>query len=313
MELLRQSKIRVLDVGFTGPQLLSTEQFFERLIVSPRFQKTVSSAELNSLLGAYFAERDKLLGLPESSVLAVAKRRGVPVFTDSHGGSHIGRLVSAAALSGNRLMVDLGHDLNEAAGIVLHAKQAGESVICCIGGGMPRDLLLQAARHLRDPLGIGEYVHDAAVEVSAPGRLRVAARLRREAPAAQPELLEVELPPAIALPVLAALLLEETEPRTPAPLLDQLDDLVDQLRQQHLRANLERQQLLLQQKVKATGAQLQARVQEQQSWFQTKLEETQATLQAEMTRAQQQIHRLLQQVRLPLDRDAGGPGNDDAA
>src|SRR5690606_32915014 len=99
MEWARQSRVRLLEQTFPGTTLLSTALFVERLILSPPFQKILSSAEVNGLLGKYLSERDRLLGIAEGSALAAAYRRGVPVFADSPGGSDIGRLVSASALS----------------------------------------------------------------------------------------------------------------------------------------------------------------------------------------------------------------------
>lgn len=299
MEWARQSRVRLLEQTFPGTTLLSTALFVERLILSPPFQKILSSAEVNGLLGKYLSERDRLLGIAEGSALAAAYRRGVPVFADSPGGSDIGRLVSASALSGNRLIVDLNKDLNQAAGIVYAARKKGTSAICCLGGGMPRDLLLQASKHLDDPLGLGPHPHGAIVEVALPGRLRMRSRLRGLPDDLFPELREVELATPIALPLLAALLLELAPSRTHRPLLPELDLLVEQVQDAYLRANLERQQHHLQERVRATSAHLQARMQEQQSKIQSRFEVTQASFQAEMSRVQQQIQRLLQQVRPP--------------
>jgi hypothetical protein len=223
----------------------------------------------------------------------------VPVFADSPGGSDIGRLVSASALSGNRLIVDLNKDLNQAAGIVYAACKKGTSAICCLGGGMPRDLLLQASKHLDDPLGLGPHPHGAIVEVATQGRFRIRSRLRSLPDSLFPALREVELAPAIAPPLLAALLLEEVPTRVHRPLIAELDVFVEQIQDAYLRANLERQQHQLQERVRATSAHLQARMQEQQSRLQSRLEVTQASFHAEVNRVQQQIQRLLQQVRPP--------------
>lgn len=299
MEWTRLSRVRLLDQTFPGTTLISTALFMERLILSPPFQKIFSSAELNALLGKYLAERDRQLGISEGSALAAAHRRGVPVFADSPGGSDIGRLVSASALSGNRLIVDLNRDLNQAAGIVYAARKRGTSAICCLGGGMPRDLLLQASKHLDDPLGLGPHPHGAVLEVALRGRFRMRTRLRGLPDSLFPELREVELATPIALPVLAALLLEQVPSRVHRPLLPELDLLVEQIQDAYLRANLERQQHHLQERVRATSAHFQARMQEQQSRFQSRFEVTQATFQAEVSRVQQQIQRLLQQVRPP--------------
>ncbi len=283
-----------------GDQLLprsvveSTEDFLGRLIVAPPFQKILATSELNALLGKFLAERDQCWHLPPTSLLAVAYRQRVPVFSDSPGGSVLGRRMAAAALSGNRLVLDLNRDVNLAAAIVLQGATNGRTLAASIGGGSSRDLLLQASLHLERPLGLGDYAPRRFLEVASPGRTRLAERFDRLWPGKELELEAVELPSDIAVPLLSAFCLSAPSGREPRMLYGARDRLLERLRDGYLRHDLERQ-------VRATSAQFQAVVQESQSKIATAIEETQANLQAEVSRVQhqvqQQVQKLIHQMR----------------
>ena len=286
-------RVRIGDQIFHRNQVLSTEEFLGRLVLTPPFQKTLATAELNDLLGRFLGERDRALGLAEpTSFLAVAHRHGIPVFSDSPGGSVVGRRIASAALSGNRLVLDLSRDVNLAAAVVLAADAAGRSVAVSIGGGSPRDLLVQASLHLENPLGLGTRFHKAFLEVAKPGRARLASRFRALWGDEAPPLEVVELASDLALPLLSAMWLHGRPVKEGRHLYASRDMLLEQIRDLYLRHDIERQ-------VRQTGAQIQSQIQ-------SKIEETQATLQAEMTRVQQQlqqqVQKLLQQVRTSGNR-----------
>ncbi|MCB9462931.1 MAG: deoxyhypusine synthase family protein [Candidatus Eisenbacteria bacterium] len=172
-------RVRIGDQIFHRNQVLSTEEFLGRLVVTPPFQKTLATTELNNLLGRFLGERDRVFGLTApTSVLAIAHKHKIPVFSDTPGGSVVGRRIAAAALSGNRLVLDHSRDINLAAAIVLRADIAGRSVAVSIGGESPRDLLVQASLHLERPLGLGSCFYSAFLEVAKPGRARLASRFR---------------------------------------------------------------------------------------------------------------------------------------
>ena len=118
-------------------------------------------------------ERERKLGLRDKSLLAVAYEYGVPIYTSSPGDSSIGMNVAAKALQGNKLAFDPSLDVNETAAIVLAAKRdavsgkgrgtktrSGRSAVFILGGGSPKNFLLQTEPQIQEVLGIDERGHD---------------------------------------------------------------------------------------------------------------------------------------------------------
>ena len=81
VDLRRDGIIRIYDVLFDYDVLLDTDAFVRHVIQGPEFQRTMGSDEFHFLLGKYVAERERKLGIKETSVLSAAYRYGVPVFT----------------------------------------------------------------------------------------------------------------------------------------------------------------------------------------------------------------------------------------
>src|SRR6266702_1474259 len=83
VELRRDGVIRIYDVLFDYDVLLDTDAFVRKIIQRPEFQRTIGSDEFHDLLGKYVCEREKKLGLKETSMLSAAYQHGVPIFTSS--------------------------------------------------------------------------------------------------------------------------------------------------------------------------------------------------------------------------------------
>lgn len=164
--LREEGVVRIYDVFFDYDVLLSTDAFFRKVIRAPEFQRTMSSAEFHHLCGKYLVEREKALGIPQKSLLAAAYRCGVPIYTSSPGDSSIGMNVAALALEGGTCVIDPNKDVNETASIVLNAKRNGESAICIMGGGSPKNFALQTEPQIQEVLGIDERGHDYFLQVT---------------------------------------------------------------------------------------------------------------------------------------------------
>jgi deoxyhypusine synthase len=127
----------------------------------------MSSAEYHHLLGGYLGEREKALGLTRRSLLAVAHALEVPIYTSSPGDSSIGMNVAEQALAGSRLRFDVSADVNETAAIVLEAKRSGgKSAALIVGGGSPKNFLLQTEPQIQEVLGIDERGHDFFLQLT---------------------------------------------------------------------------------------------------------------------------------------------------
>lgn len=161
VELRRDGVIRIYDVLFDYDVLLDTDAFVRHVIQGEEFQRTMGSDEFHYLLGKYVAEREKTLGIKETSVLSAAYQYGVPVFTSSPGDSSIGMNIAAMALRGSKLLIDVNRDVNQTAAIVYRAKSSGAtSSVFILGGGSPKNFILQTEPQIQEVMGIEERGHD---------------------------------------------------------------------------------------------------------------------------------------------------------
>ena len=161
VELRRDGVIRIYDVLFDYDVLLDTDAFVRHVIQGEEFQRTMGSDEFHYLLGKYVAEREKKLGIKETSVSSAAYQYGVPVFTSSPGDSSIGMNIAAMALRGSKLLIDVNRDVNQTAAIVYGAKSSGAtSSVFILGGGSPKNFILQTEPQIQEVMGIEERGHD---------------------------------------------------------------------------------------------------------------------------------------------------------
>ena len=167
VELRDNGVVRIYDVFFDYGVLLSTDRFVREVSARPEFQRPMSSAEYHYLLGGYVREREKALGLSRRSVLAAAHELEVPLYTSSPGDSSIGMNVAEQALAGSQLRFDVSADVNETAAIVLEAKRSGgKSGVLIVGGGSPKNFMLQTEPQIQEVLGIDERGHDYFLQMT---------------------------------------------------------------------------------------------------------------------------------------------------
>jgi deoxyhypusine synthase len=71
------------------------------------------------------------------------------------------------ALRGNHLSIDVSRDVNETAAIVLGAKRGGgRSAVFILGGGSPKNFVLQTEPQIQEVLGIDEKGHDYFLQIT---------------------------------------------------------------------------------------------------------------------------------------------------
>ena len=161
VELRRDGIIRIYDVLFDYDVLLDTDAFVRQVIQGAEFQRTMGSDEFHFLLGKYVAQRERKLGIKETSVLSAGYQYGVPIFTSSPGDSSIGMNVAAMALRDSKLLIDVNRDVNQTAAIVYAAKSSGgKSSVFILGGGSPKNFMLQTEPQIQEVMGIEERGHD---------------------------------------------------------------------------------------------------------------------------------------------------------
>ena len=167
VELREHGVVRIYDIFFDYSVLLQTDKFVREVSARPEFQRPMSTAEYHYLLGGYVGERERALGLSRKSVLSVAHACAVPIYTSSPGDSSIGMNVAEQALDGGRLRFDVSADVNETAAIVLGAKRdGGKSAVLIVGGGSPKNFVLQTEPQIQEVLGIDERGHDYYLQLT---------------------------------------------------------------------------------------------------------------------------------------------------
>jgi len=247
--------VRIYDIFFDYSVLLDTDAFFRRIIEGPEFQRAMSTAEFHYLCGRYVHERELKLGIKDKSLLAVAYEYSVPIYTSSPGDSSIGMNVAAKALQGNKLAFDPSLDVNETAAIVLAAKRAaykskngkgkkskGSSAVFILGGGSPKNFLLQTEPQIQEVLGIDERGHDYFLQVTdarpdtgglsgaTPGE---AVSWGKVDPDRLPDAVVCYLDSTVALPLITAYALTRHEPREPKRLYEKRDQFMSQLQTEY--------------------------------------------------------------------------------
>ena len=253
--VLRQEEVvRIYDIFFDYSVLLDTDAFFRKIIDAPEFQKPMSTAEFHYLCGRYVHERERKLKTKDKSLLAVAYEYGVPIYTSSPGDSSIGMNVAAKALQGNKLAFDPSLDVNETAAIVLAAKRGttkvvkgkkakgGLSAVFILGGGSPKNFLLQTEPQIQEVLGIDERGHDYFLQVTdarpdtgglsgaTPGE---AVSWGKVDPDRLPDAVVCYVDSTVALPLITAYALTRHEPRVPKRLYDRREEFMTLLRTEY--------------------------------------------------------------------------------
>jgi len=167
VELRKRNVVRIYDILFDFDILVQTDTFFRKVLRQPDFQRVMTSAEFHYILGRYVREREKALGLKDRSLLSAAYEYGVPIYTSSPGDSSIGMNVAALAIEDNHLAFDVNRDVNETAAFVLATKRAGgRSAAVMLGGGSPKNFLLQTEPQVQEVLGIYEKGHDYFLQIT---------------------------------------------------------------------------------------------------------------------------------------------------
>ena len=173
--MLRKEKVvRIYDILFDYNVLLSTDSFYREIVQAPEFQREMSTAEFHHLVGKYIAERERILGIRSKSILSAAYEYGVPVYTSAPGDSSIGMNIAETVLVGNKLRLNVAADVNETAAIVLYAKRdagsarrsKGKSAVFIVGGGSPKNFMLQTEPQIQEVLGIKEKGHDYFLQIT---------------------------------------------------------------------------------------------------------------------------------------------------
>ncbi len=165
--LREKEVVRIYDILFSFDVLLRTDKFFYEILSLPEFQKEMGTAELHYRIGKYVCERERALGLGTVSLLSAAYQQGIPVYTSSPGDSSIGMNVAALNMKGIGPKIDPSLDVNETTAIVYYTKKNGlKNGLVMMGGGSPKNFVLQTEPQIQEILGLPESGHDYFLQVT---------------------------------------------------------------------------------------------------------------------------------------------------
>ena len=249
-ELREHQVIRIYDVVFHYDNLLGTDRFYRTLCRGEAFGQTMGTAEFHHLVGKYLAAREDETGRRGKSLLAAAYRAGVPIFVPSPGDSSIGMNLAALQLEGSKLRIDPLRDVNQSAALVYDVKhRGGKSGVLILGGGSPKNFMLQTEPQIQEVLGLEEAGHDYFLQITdaRPDTGGLSGATPSEAmtwgkvdPAQLPDTVTCYLDSTVALPLLTVYALATRGPRPPRRLMDRLAGLMAQL-EEHYRTRSPRE------------------------------------------------------------------------
>jgi deoxyhypusine synthase len=223
--------VRIYDIFFDYRVLLSTDTFFRELARQEEFQHSMSSAEFHYRAGRYVAERERVLKLERRSLLAATHEYALPVYTSSPGDSSIGMNLALLEIEGYKLRLDPLADVNETAAIVYSAKAQGmNSAVFILGGGSPKNFVLQTEPQIQEVMGVAEKGHDYFLQVTdaRPDTGGLSGATPAEAvswgkidPDRLPDSVVCYVDSTVALPLITAYAMARRKPRKPRRLYDQ--------------------------------------------------------------------------------------------
>lgn len=244
IELRKNEVVRIYDVLFDYSVLLDTDAYIRDVIQLPEFQRTMGSDEFHYLLGKYLFERAKALGVEDHSVLCCAYQNSIPIFTSSPGDSSIGMNLAAMELQGSKLSINVNSDVNASASLVYNAKKNNtKSSVIILGGGSPKNFILQTEPQIQEVMGLEEDGHDYFVQITdaRPDTGGLSGATPSEAvswgkvsPDTLPDCVVCYTDSTIALPLITSYLLEKAPKRNPKRLFDQRESILSKLKNDYL-------------------------------------------------------------------------------
>jgi deoxyhypusine synthase len=213
-------------------------------------------------LGKILSDLEEKNGLGEVSILAAAYRAGIPVFTSSPGDSTIGMNVAGLELlaeaSGLRdqfkLKINPSIDVNDSTAIILNAKryENGKTAVILIGGGSPKNFMLQTEPQIQEVLMIPEMGQDYDINITdaRPDTGGLSGAPPSEAaswgkidPTKLDETVTAYLDVTAAFPMMVAYVIQTTKPKKQKRLYYRTQELHEKLIKSYLENNREVEEL----------------------------------------------------------------------
>jgi deoxyhypusine synthase len=262
-DLRNQGVTRIYDVLFDYQDvLMETDRRLREILIRPEFQKEMGTREFYYHLGKVLDEWEQKNGIGQVSILAAAYRNGIPVFTSSPGDSTHGMnvaglelLAEAAGLQDKfKLKINPSIDVNDSTAIILNAKnyEKGKTGVLLIGGGSPKNFMLQTEPQIQEVLMIPEVGQDYDINVTdaRPDTGGLSGAPPSEAvswgkidPTKVEETVTAYLDVTVALPVMVAYTIQTTKAKKLKRLYDRAQELHEKLIKSYLENNKEVEKL----------------------------------------------------------------------
>ncbi len=224
------------------------------ILSGPDFQQPMSSAQMHYLLGQALRAVEKDRGVTYPSLLSTAYELGVPLFNPAPTEGPLGSLIASLAFMGNRLSIDAGFDLNEAASIQANMRHHQiHNVLWCCGRGAAAGFAKGLPSHLNRIMGLSEnqtsdYLMTFELLSGADETTHLPGIKTVERPT-DPDEIDQEIPLSpltlsfhtdlsTALPLVTIYILDRLPSRPQRALAASRSDLIDKLRRDHLDATL---------------------------------------------------------------------------
>jgi deoxyhypusine synthase len=254
---------RIYDILFDYQDvLMETDKILRKIMLRPEFQKEMGTREYYHHLGKVINDYEQKNNLGEVSVVAAAYRNGIPIFTSSPGDSTIGMNVAGLELLAEasglldrfKLKINPSIDVNDSTAIILNAKQyeKGKTGVILIGGGSPKNFMLQTEPQIQEVLMIPEAGQDYDINITdaRPDTGRLSGAPPSEAaswgkidPTKLDETVTAYLDSTVAFPLMAAYVIQTTKPKKLKRLYDRGDELRQKLINSYLENNKEVEEL----------------------------------------------------------------------
>lgn len=168
VQLRRNNIVRIYDLFLDKKKnLILTDRLLKDILMKKEFHKRMGSAEFHYLLGKYLYNWGVKRGGSRVSLLASAFRYKVPVYVSAPGDSSLGMLVALFQMEGIDIQIDPFIDVNETASIVFGAKYSGgKTAVFILGGGSPKNFMLQTEPYLQDFMGIKDAGHNYFLQIT---------------------------------------------------------------------------------------------------------------------------------------------------
>jgi deoxyhypusine synthase len=263
VDLRDKGVTRIYDILFDYQDvLMETDRVLREILVMPEFQREMGTREFYHLLGKVLNEFEKKNKTGQVSILAAAYRLGIPVFTSSPGDSTIGMNVAGVELLAEalglldkfKLKINPSIDVNDSTAIILNAKkyEKGKTGVILIGGGSPKNFMLQTEPQIQEVLMIPEAGQDYDINITdaRPDTGGLSGAPPSEAaswgkidPTKLEETVTAYLDVTVAVPIMAAYVIQNAKPKKHKKLYYRGEELHKKLIKSYLENNKEVEKL----------------------------------------------------------------------